>query len=228
MKKILIATVATAALAFAAPASAQILGGATGDVTGAVTGAPGQVTGAVTGNAGANVNTPNDNNALDEPRAQVQDRVGDTTDRVQGGAEAAAQPHAVTGSVSNATRAQAGPATAGGETAASAQVTTPDASGAVRAANTATDRAAQAADNAADAASSAANDTNASASANADASAMASASPNRIAASSRGAATGAVNVDLPSQVEQAMSDGSYTTDDLNRAQLAALQSPAGR
>jgi hypothetical protein len=31
--------------------------------------------------------------------------------------------------------------------------------------------------------------------------------------------------ELPAEVQQAVNDGSYTTDDLNRAQLAALQSP---
>jgi hypothetical protein len=31
---------------------------------------------------------------------------------------------------------------------------------------------------------------------------------------------------LPSQVQEAIADGRYTTDDLNRAQLAALQGPA--
>jgi len=36
------------------------------------------------------------------------------------------------------------------------------------------------------------------------------------------------NIDLPQQVQVAVADGSYTTDDLNRAQLQALQAGAGR
>jgi hypothetical protein len=40
--------------------------------------------------------------------------------------------------------------------------------------------------------------------------------------------TAQANADLPEQVQVAVADGRYTTDDLNRAQLEALRGAPGR
>ena len=164
MKKILIATVATAALAIAAPAFAQVAG----DVTGTVQGQ-------------TQVTPPN--SPVPQTTQDTQDAVDATTDEAQEAAEAPPQ-------VPTVATAEAVPPATEADMSAEAEVTPGQ---------------------------------SAEATASADAALAAPAAEVQTAATAETAVEAAE--DMPMSVQEAVNDGSYTTDDLNRAQLAALQSP---
>ncbi len=170
MKRLLIASVATAALALAAPAFAQVGVGET--VQGAVT-------------------TP-DVSTVPPPITEA--------------TEPAAAPHTVTGEMTAEATSPVTTAQADTQTT----VTTPDARPAVSAAEDTATAMTEGSD----------------ATVTADANAAADA-PTRTA-EANASASAAATTDLPQQVQVAVADGRYTTDDLNRAQLQALQGDAGR
>lgn len=180
MKRYLLAAAATSALAFAAPAFAQ-LGGVTGQVAGS-----------------AQVST-----------APVTNGAANTVDRTTQGATGAVQHAApqATGSASGSVQTPVGSAQGSASTS-----TRPGASTATGAVN-----------NAEQGATNTMRDTNASASASTTTTASAHARRHRGGAHAEGAEQGAVNASLPPQVQDVVTSGHYTTDDLNRAQAAAVQ-----
>ncbi len=195
MKKILATTVAVAALAFAAPAFAQVVN----DVTGTVQGQA-QVQGQV---------DPQD---VTDPLAQTRE---DTQNAVRGQVDEAqdALPQQPDASITAEGAAEVPGVT--GEGQVSAQIAPPSTDAATQTADDAVDTADAAVDTATDAAPAM--------SAEADTAVTASAGTRGASASTETAAEAAA--DMPAPVQQAVNDGSYSTDDLNRAQLAALQSP---
>lgn len=176
MKRILIATAATAALALAAPAFAQV-GGVVG---GTVQGSTGQVTGAVGAQTDATVDT-----------ARTTDQVGEAADGAREQVQAMTPAPQVNGAVDQSAAVAVPGATVSEDATASASATAPDVDGALDTADAAADSAVAAAPSA--------------------------------TASASASAQVAASAELPDEVNAAIADGSYTTEDLNRAQLAALQ-----